>query len=83
MASTQYYNDVKMGDVNVANPRRTGGFLTVAGVLFILLGILVVLFDLPTTGGDVYGSHGQNTILIFMIGAMLTLAGYLNLRTIP
>ena len=53
------------------------------GVLFILLGILVVLLDLPTIGGDVYGSHGQNTILIFMIGAMLTLAGYLNLRAIP
>lgn len=79
----QIYNDTEMGEAKVADPRRTGGLLTVAGVLFIVLGVLVVLMDLPTLGGEVYGSHGQNTVLCFMIGAMLMLAGYLNLRAVP
>lgn len=54
----------------------------VAGGLFIVLGVLVVLFDLPTLGGNVYGSNGQNIILLFMVGTMLLLAGYLNFRRV-
>ncbi len=57
--------------------------MTVAGVIFIVLGVLVILYDLPTPGGEVYGSDGQNTILFFAIGAMLMLAGHLNLHAIP
>lgn len=57
--------------------------MIVAGVLFIVLWFLVILYDLPTPGGEVYGSHGQNTILFFAIGTMLMLAGYLNLHAVP
>ena len=51
-----------------------------AGALFIALGIMVVRYDLPTPGGNVYSSHLQSIILIFAIGTMLLLAGLLDLR---
>ena len=50
------------------------------GAIFITLGVLVVLYDLPTPGGNVYSSHLQSIILLFMIGTMFLLAGLLDLR---
>jgi len=69
-----------MDDKDAVDPLWAGGAMAVAGGLFIVLGVLVVLYDLPTPGGNVYGSKLQSTILMFMTGGMLLLAGHHNLR---
>jgi hypothetical protein len=68
-----------MGGEDEADPRWTGVAMVGTGAILILMGSIVVLFGLPTPGGMVYGTHWQNIILIFMIGAMLLLAGRFNL----
>jgi hypothetical protein len=65
---------------NAAEDRRTGGAMAVVGTLIISLGVLVVLYDLPILGGEVYGSRTQNLSLLFMSGTMLLLAGLLGRR---
>jgi len=67
--------DTEMADKKDVDLRRAGGAMVVAGTLFLVMGVLVVLYDLPTLGGNVSGSRHQAIFLTFMTGILLLLAG--------
>lgn len=58
----------------------TGHLLLACGGALIALGTLVILWDLPTPGGNVISHRGQSIFLLFFSGAMLVLASLPNLR---
>jgi hypothetical protein len=69
-----------MADERDTDARRTGHILLICGNALIAIGVLVVLWDLPTPGGNLMGHREQNILLLFFSGAMLVLASVPNLR---
>lgn len=50
------------------------------GILIIVLSILLMVLDLPTVGGNMYGSRGQSVVLLAFVGVCCMIVGILEFR---
>jgi hypothetical protein len=53
----------------------------IAGILIIVLAVLLATRDLPTAGGNIYGSRGQSIVLLAFVGVCCLVLGYLDLQS--
>ena len=51
-----------------------------AGILIIILSIVLLFLDLPTLGGNLYGSRGQSVVLLMFMGICCIIVGILEFR---
>lgn len=80
MADTQYYMETEMVRTDPVDPRMVGVILALVGGSLVALGAITLLLGLPTLGGHVYGSRGQDVRLMFITGVMFLIAAIPNLR---
>lgn len=80
MANTQYYMETEMVRTDPLDPRMVGGVMALVGGSLVALGTITLLLGLPTLGGHVYGSRGQDLRLMFITGVMFIIAALPNLR---
>jgi hypothetical protein len=52
----------------------------VLGLLLIVLAVLLATLDLPSLGGNVYGSRGQSIVLLAFVGLCCLVLGVLDLQ---
>jgi hypothetical protein len=50
------------------------------GLLIIVLAVLLATLDLPTTGGNIYGSRGQSIVLLAFVGVCSFIMGVMDLQ---
>lgn len=68
---------VNLGHLEARMPGIAG---ILAGILIIILSVLLLVLDLPTVGGMIYGSREQSVTLLIFVGLCCLATGILELR---
>ncbi len=66
-----------MDEIPLVDLRWRGVKMILAGIVFLVLGVLIITLDIPTPGGHYYGSQGQSVVSISALGCIMVLVGYL------
>lgn len=66
-----------MDEIPLVDLRWRGVKMILAGIVFLVLGVLIITIDIPTPGGHYYGSQGQSVVSISALGCIMILVGYL------
>ncbi len=68
---------VHLGHLGARMPGIAG---ILVGILIIVLSVLLMVLDLPTVGGNLYGSRGQSVVLLAFVGVCCIILGVLEFR---